>query len=134
MHIPEALYRDTQELPVPRSALVLPSAIFPLLVLVLPFLTMGQVFGLHWGWWAGGFALALGWAVVAGFLARSPKPWRSAVRLLGWAVLWCAEPFVVLLPLGVVAEYTHISVVAVVYLGGAVAFGCWLFRRHRGER
>lgn len=134
MHIPAALHRDTKDLPEPRSLIVLPAAIFPLLVVVLPFATMGAIFELHWGWWAGGFAAALGWAVTAGFLARSPKPGMSALRLLGWALLWCIEPFIVLPLLGPIATGTHVAVAAVIYLGGALAFGYWLFRHYWRKR
>lgn len=134
MHIPEALYQDTKELPRPRSGLVLPAAIFPALVVLLPFVTMGAVFELHWGWWLGGFAVALGWAVAAGFIAKSPKPWMSAVRLLGWGLLWCVEPFVVLFLLGPIAAATHIAVVVTIYIGSAFVFGYWLSRHYRGKR
>ena len=112
----------------------MPAAVYPLLVVVLPIVTLGEVFDLHWGWWAGGFGAALAWAVAAGFLARSPKPWASAVRLSGWALLWCVEPFVVFVLLGPIAEFTHISVVAVAYVAGALAFGYLIFRRYRGKR
>lgn len=131
VQIPAALHRDTEELPRPRSALVLPAAILPLLVLVSPFVTDGEVIGLHWGWWVGGVVAAFGWAAAAGFLARSPKPWMSLVRLLGWALLWCVEPFVVLPVLGVIAEVTHVAVAVVLYLGGALALACWIFKRYR---
>ncbi|WP_167976164.1 hypothetical protein [Lentzea indica] len=134
VHIPAALHQDTKELPKPRGALVLPAAIFPLLVVVLPFVTMGEIFDLHWGWWAGGFLDAVGWAVAAGFIAKSPKPWMSVVRLLGWALLWCVEPFVVLLLLGPIATATHVAVVGAVYIGGALAFGYWLFRHYRSKK
>lgn len=134
MHIPEALYQDTKELERPRSALVLPAAIYPLLVVVLPFVTMGAIFDLHWGWWAGGFVVALVWALAAGAISRSPKPFMSAVRLLGWALLWCVEPFVALALLGPIAKVTHVAVVAVIYLGGALAFGYWIFRHYRRKR
>lgn len=134
VHLPEALYQDTKDLPAPRSALVLPAALFPLLVVVLPFVTMGAIFELHWGWWVGGLGVALGWAVAAGVIARSPKPGMSAIRLLGWALLWCLEPLVVLPLLGPIAAATHVSVVAVVYVGGALAFGYWIFRHYRGKR
>jgi hypothetical protein len=136
VHIPEALYQDTKELPEPRSALVLPSAIFPLLVVVLPFVTLGAVFDLHWGWWLGGFGVALGWAVAAGFVARSPKPWMSLVRLLGWTLLWCVEPFVVLFALGPIATIGEGAawVAGVLYVGGAPALGYWIFRHYRGKR
>jgi len=136
VQIPAALYQETKDLPRPRSLLVLPAAIFPLLVVVLPFATMGAVFDLHWGWWLGGFAAALAWAVAAGFIARSPNPVRSVVRLLGWAVLWCLEPFVVLLTLGPIASVDEWAAVVagVLYLGGALALGYWIFRRYRGKR
>jgi hypothetical protein len=134
VHIPEALYQDTKDLERPRSALVVPAAIFPLLVVVLPFVTMGAIFDLHWGWWLGGLGMALGWAVAAGFIARSPKPWMSLVRLLGWALLWCVEPFVALGLLGPITKVTHIAVGATIYLGGALAFGYWIFRHYRGKR
>lgn len=136
VQIPAALYQETKDLPRPRSLLVLPAAIFPLLVVVLPFATMGAVFDLHWGWWLGGFAAALAWAVAAGFIARSPNPVGSVVRLLGWAVLWCLEPFVVLLTLGPIASADEWAAVVagVLYLGGALALGYWIFRRYRGKR
>jgi hypothetical protein len=82
VHIPQALYQGTKQLERPRGALVLPAAIYPLLVVVLPFVTMGGIFDLRWGWWVGGFVVALVLALVAGTIARSPKPWMSAVRLL----------------------------------------------------
>ncbi|MFC3893429.1 hypothetical protein ACFOWZ_18290 [Lentzea rhizosphaerae] len=133
MHIPAALYQDTKDLPEPgtRSAIVLPAALFPLLVVVLPFATVGAVFDLHWGWWAGAFGAALAWAGAAGFLARSPRPWMSLERLLGWSLLWCAEPFIALPLLGPIAAGTHVAVGAVLYVGGALGFGYWLFRRYR---
>ncbi|MGW6446150.1 hypothetical protein [Lentzea sp. NPDC055074] len=133
MHIPAALHRDTKDLPEPRGALVLPSAIFPLLVVVLPFVTMGAVFDLHWGWWAGALGAALAWAVASGFIARSPKPWTSLVRLLGWMVLWCLEPFAVLFVLGPIATIGEgaVWVVGTLYVGGALALGYWIFRHHR---
>jgi len=133
VHIPAALYQDTKDLPEPgtRSAIVLPAAIFPLLVVVLPFATAGAVFDLHWGWWVGGLGTALAWAVAAGFLARSPKPWASVVRLLGWILLWCLEPFVALPLVAVLSAGTHVTVGAVIYVGGALAFGYWLFRNYR---
>ncbi|GHH51650.1 hypothetical protein [Lentzea cavernae] len=133
MHIPAALHEDTKALPRPRSALILPSAILPLLVLTLPFATMGAVFDLHWGWWAGTGAAALAWAVAAGFLARSPKPWMSLVRLLGWMLLWCVEPFIALPLLAVAGEGGEevAAIAGVLYLGGALWFGIWLFRRYR---
>lgn len=136
VHIPAALYQDTKDLPEPgtRSAIVLPAALFPLLVVVLPFATMGAVFDLHWGWWAGAFGAALAWAVAAGFLARSPKPWMSLKRLLCWALLWCVEPFIALPLLGPIAAGTHVAVGAVLYVGGALAFGYWLFRHYRSKR
>lgn len=134
VHIPAALYEDTKELERPRSLLVLPAAIYPLLIVVLPFVTMGEIFDLHWGWWAGGFVVALVWALAAGSISKSPKPFMSAVRLLGWALLWCVEPFVVLLTLGPIATATHVAVVATIYVGGALAFGYWLFRHYRGKR
>jgi type IV secretory pathway VirB2 component (pilin) len=134
VQIPEALYQDTKELATPRSALVLPAAIFPLLVVVLPFVTMGAALDVHWGWWVGGFVVALGWAVASGFIARSPKPWASVVRLLGWALLWCIEPFVVMAVLGPIAAVTHVAVVSVIYIGGALAFGYWLWRRYRSKK
>ncbi|MFD4642330.1 hypothetical protein ACFWN2_33825 [Lentzea sp. NPDC058436] len=134
MHIPAALHQDTKDLPQPRSLLVLPSAIFPLLVVVLPFVTAGAIFDLHWGWWAGGLGVALAWAAASGFLARSPKPWMSLVRLLGWILLWCVEPFLVLPVLGTLAEVTHIAVIAPIYVGGALWLGYWIFRRYRRKR
>jgi hypothetical protein len=136
VQIPAALYEETKELPRPRSLLVLPAAIFPLLVVVLPFATMGAVFDLHWGWWLGGFAAALAWAVAAGFIARSPNPAGSVVRLLGWAVLWCLEPFAVLFTLGPIASIDEgaAAVAGVLYLGGALALGYWILRRYRGKR
>ncbi len=63
VHIPEALYQDTEELERPRRMLVVPAAIYPLLVVVLPIVTLGELFDLHRGWWAGGFGVALAWAV-----------------------------------------------------------------------
>jgi hypothetical protein len=136
VQIPAALYEETKELSRPRSLLVLPAAIFPLLVVVLPFATMGAVFDVHWGWWLGGFAAALAWAVAAGFIAQSPNPAGSVVRLLGWAVLWCLEPFVVLFALGPIATLGEAAawVVGVLYVGGALALGYWLFRRYRAKR
>ena len=134
VHIPAALYEDTKELEKPRIAIVLPAALFPLLVVVLPFATAGAVFDLHWGWWAGGVGVALAWAVAAGFLARSPKPWTSSVRLLGWMLLWCVEPFIALPLLGPIAAGTHVAVGAVLYVAAALGFGCWLFRRYRSKR
>lgn len=136
MQIPAALYEETKELPRPRSLLVLPAAIFPLLVLVLPFATVGAVFDLHWGWWLGALGVALAWAVIAGFVARSPKPWMSLVRLLGWAVLWCLEPFVVLFALAPVAAVGDgiVWVLGPLYLGGALGLGYWIFRRYRAKR
>ncbi len=134
MQIPAALYQDTQQLERPRSALVLPAAIFPLLIVVLPFLTMGAIFDLHWGWWVGGFVAALGWAVAAGFLARSPKPGASVLRLLGWCLLWCLEPFVVLPIGGVVAHTTHWVIALVPYLSASVALGAWLYLHYRSKR
>ncbi|GGM78008.1 hypothetical protein GCM10011609_12240 [Lentzea pudingi] len=136
MHIPAALRQDTEDLPEPRGALVLPSAIFPLLVLVLPFVTMGAVFDLHWGWWAGALGAALAWAVASGFIARSPKPWMSLVRLLGWMLLWCVEPVFVLFVLGPFAGLGVVAavVVGVLYVGGALWFGHRLFRHYRSKR
>ncbi|MEV6712075.1 hypothetical protein AB0M48_08520 [Lentzea sp. NPDC051208] len=136
MQIPAALYEETKELPRPRSLLVLPAAIFPLLVVVLPFATMGAVFDVHWGWWLGGFAAALAWATASGFIARSPNPVGSVVRLLGWIVLWCLEPFVVLFalaPVAVVGEGVA-WLLGILYFGGALAFGYWIFRHYRGKR
>lgn len=69
VHIPEALYQDTKTLEQPRSALVVPAAVYPLLVVLLPFATA-----------------------------------------------------------------THVAVVAVPYLGGALAFGYYLFRRYRSKK
>ncbi|MFS8102967.1 hypothetical protein LFM09_38150 [Lentzea alba] len=134
VHIPAALYEDTKELERPRSLLVLPAAIYPLLVVVLPFVTMGAIFELHWAFWVGGFLLALVWALATGAIAQSPKPFMSAVRLLGWALLWCLEPVVVLLTLGPLAQATHVAVIGTIYVGGALAFGCWIFRHYRGKR
>jgi hypothetical protein len=134
VHIPAALYEDTKELERPRSLLVLPAAIYPLLVVVLPFLTMGAIFDLHWGWWVGGFVVAVVWALAAGSISRSPKPFMSAVRLLGWALLWCLEPFVVLLTLGPLAQVTHVAIIGTIYVGGALAFGYWIFRHYRRKR
>lgn len=136
MHIPAALRQDTEELSAPRSALVLPSALFPLLVLVLPLVTAGAVFDLHWGWWAGAFGAALAWAAASGFVARSPKPWMSLARLLGWMLLWCVEPIFVVLGLGPIAGLDPVAavVVGVLYVGGALWFGHWIFRRYRGKR
>ncbi|MET8757004.1 hypothetical protein [Lentzea sp. NPDC004782] len=131
VHIPEALYQDTKELERPRSALVLPAALYPLLVLVLPFVTMGAIFDVHWGWWAGGFVVALAWALATGFIARSPKPFMSAVRLLGWSVLWCLEPFVVFFTLGPIATHTHLAVGLVIYGAAALAIAHAVFRRRR---
>ncbi|MEV6241830.1 hypothetical protein [Lentzea sp. NPDC051838] len=135
VHIPEALYQDTKDLPRPRSALVLPAALFPLLVLVLPFATLGAVFELHWGWWVGAFAAALVWALAAGSISKSPKPFGSARRLLGWALLWIIEPIIVFPTLGRIASIgnTTAVVVGVLYIGGALAFGYWLFRRYRSK-
>ncbi|SDO06497.1 hypothetical protein [Lentzea jiangxiensis] len=136
MHIPVALHRDTRDLERPRGALVLPAAVFPLLVIVLPFATTGAIFGLPWGWWLGGFGVALAWAVASGFVARSPKPWMSLLRLLGWSLLWCVEPFVVLVVLGPVAQAGEAGawIGGALYIGGASAFGYWLFRHHRVPR
>lgn len=134
VHIPAALHQDTKELERPRSLLVLPAAIFPLLVVVLPFATNGAIFDLHWAWWAGSFAAALVWALAAGALSRSPKPFMSAARLLGWALLWCLEPFVALALLGPIGQATHVSVAATLYVGGALAFGYWLFRHYWRKR
>ncbi len=134
VHIPAALHQDTKELPKPRRALVLPAAIFPLLVLVSPLVTDGEILGLHWGWWAGGVLAAFAWAVASGFIARSPKPWRSVVRLLGWVLLWCAEPFVVLPVLGFIAEVTHIGLALVLYAAGVLAFGWWILKRYRAKQ
>ncbi|MGW4209814.1 hypothetical protein ACWEIJ_17635 [Lentzea sp. NPDC004789] len=134
MHIPAALHQDTEELERPRSALVLPAALYPLLLVVLPFVTMGAMFDVHWGWWAGGFAVALAWALASGFLAKSPKPFMSAVRLLGWAVLWCLEPFVVYFTLGPIAAYTHIAVALVIYGAATLAAGYAVFRHYRRKR
>ncbi|MFD9699538.1 hypothetical protein [Lentzea sp. NPDC059081] len=135
VQIPAALHRDTKDLPGPRGALVLPSAIFPLLVLVSPFVTHGAVFDLHWGWWAGAVGAVLGWAVAAGFLARSPKPWTSAVRLLGWASLFCVEPFVAVPLLGGISQLGDVAAASgfVLYLGGALTLGIWIFRRNRAK-
>ncbi len=134
VHIPEALYQDTKELERPRSAIVLPAAAYPLLVVVLPFVTLGGIFDLHWGWWVGGYVIALLWALAVGFLSRSPKPFMSAVRLLGWTLLWCVEPFVALAVLGPIGAATHVAVAATVYVGSALAFGYWIFRHYRGKR
>ncbi|WP_434440297.1 hypothetical protein [Lentzea sp. E54] len=136
MQIPAALYQDTKELPVPRGALVLPAAIFPLLVVVLPLVTMGAVFDLHWGWWAAGFGAALAWSVAAGFLARSPRPWLSLARLLGWALLWCVEPFAVVFTLGPIAAAggTAAWIAGGLYISGALGLGYWIFRHYRGKR
>lgn len=136
VHIPVALHRDTRDLERPRGALVLPAAVFPLLVIVLPFATTGAIFGLPWGWWLGGFGVALAWAVASGFVARSPKPWMSLLRLLGWSLLWCVEPFVVLVVLGPVAQAGEAGawIGGALYIGGASAFGYWLFRHHRVPR
>ncbi|SDL74899.1 hypothetical protein SAMN04488074_11363 [Lentzea albidocapillata subsp. violacea] len=135
MHIPAALYEETKELPRPRSLLVLPAAIFPLLVVVLPFATMGAIFEVHWGWWLGGFAAALAWATASGFIARSPNPVGSVVRLLGWAVLWCLEPLLLLMLLAPVASVPAAAIViGVMYLCGALLFGYWLFLRYRAKR
>ncbi|MEU0878908.1 hypothetical protein ABZ345_09945 [Lentzea sp. NPDC005914] len=134
VHIPEALYQDTKELPRPRSALVLPAALYPLLVVVLPFLTMGAVFDLHWGWWAGGFGLALAWALAVGVISKSPKPFASARRLLGWGLLWCLEPIVVLAVLGPIAGISYLTYVALgAYLLGALGLGYWLWKHYRGK-
>lgn len=113
---------------------MLPAAVFPLLVVLLPLVTSGAIFDLHWGWWVGGAAAALGWAVAAGFLAKSPTPWASTRRLLGWAVLWCLEPFVVLpmyAPFGMVGGT---GLAALAYTGAALGFGYWLLRRYRAKR
>ncbi|NGY57508.1 hypothetical protein G7043_01030 [Lentzea sp. NEAU-D13] len=136
MHIPMALREETKELPRPRSVLVLPAAIFPLLVVVLPFVTMGAVFDIHWAWWLGGFGAALAWAVAAGFIARSPNPVGSVVRLLVWAALWCVEPFVVLFVLGPIASVGEgvAWVAGGLYVGAALTLGYWIFRRYRGEK
>jgi len=134
VHLPEALYQDTRELERPRSALVLPAALYPLLLVVLPFVTMGAIFDLHWGWWAGGFLAALAWAVATGFIARSPKPFMSAVRLFGWAVLWCLEPFVVYFTLGPVAAYTHLAVALVIYGAATLAAGYSVWKHYRRRR
>lgn len=136
MHIPEALYQDTKELPQPRSALVLPAALFPLLVVVLPFVTLGAVFELHWGWWAAAAIAALSWSIAAGFVAKSPKPWRSFGRLLGWMALWCLEPFAVLFVLGPIAATHEVVavVVGVLYVLGALACGYGIFRHYRSKR
>ncbi|KOV84299.1 hypothetical protein ADL03_17100 [Nocardia sp. NRRL S-836] len=92
---------------------------------------MGESLDLHWAWWVGGFGVALAWAVASGFLARSPKPWASAVRLFGWALLWCAEPFVAVPLLGVVAAATNVAVASILYVAGALGFGYHLLRRYR---
>ncbi|MFI6101537.1 hypothetical protein ACIA8G_38835 [Lentzea sp. NPDC051213] len=136
MHIPAALYEDTKELEKPRSLLVLPAAIYPLLVIVLPIVTWGAIFDLHWAWWVGGFVLALVWALAAGSISTSPKPFGSARRLLGWALLWCLEPFVVLFMLGPIASVDVIAawVVGVLYVGGALGLGYWIFRHYRRKR
>ncbi|GLY49348.1 hypothetical protein [Lentzea sp. NBRC 102530] len=136
MHIPAALHRDTAELPRPRSLLVLPAAVFPLLVVVLPFVTMGAVFDLHRGWWGAAAVAALSWSVVAGYVAKSPKPLHSFGRLLGWIALWCLEPFAVLLVLGPVAATHEVTavVVGVLYVLGALACGHLLFRHYRSKR
>ncbi|MFD4675390.1 hypothetical protein ACFWNN_37070 [Lentzea sp. NPDC058450] len=135
MQIPAALREDTKHLPQPRSLLVLPSAIFPLLIVVLPFVTMGAVFDLHWGWWVAAATAALSWSVAAGFIARSPKPWRSFGRLLGWTVLWCVEPFAVLLVLGPIAATHEIAavVVGVLYVLSALLCGYGIFRHYRSK-
>lgn len=134
VHIPAALHQDTKELERPRSLLVLPAAVYPLLVVVLPFATNGAVFDLHWAWWAGSFAAALVWALAAGAISQSPKPFKSAVRLLGWALLWCLEPFIALGLMGPLGRATHVSVAATLYVGGALAFGYWLFRHYWRKR
>ncbi|GGU37263.1 hypothetical protein [Lentzea flava] len=134
MHIPEALYQDTKHLEKPSRALVLPAALYPLLVVALPVVTWGAIFDLHWGWWAGGFALALVWALAAGSISKSPKPFGSARRLLGWAVLWCLEPFIVLTMLGPIASYVHIWVALVIYGAAALALGYSLWKHYRGKR
>ncbi|WP_330273249.1 hypothetical protein OG205_41530 [Lentzea sp. NBC_00516] len=137
MQIPAALYEETKELPRPRSLLVLPAAIFPLLVVVLPFAAMGADFDIPWGWWlGGGFVAALAWATAAGFIAKSPNPVGSVVRLLGWVALWCLEPFVVLFTLGPIASVDEgaAAVAGVLYLGGALGLGCWIFQRYRRKR
>ena len=136
MHIPAALHQETKELPQRRSLIVLPAAIFPLLVVVLPFATSGDIFELHWGWWLGAFAAALAWATASGFIARSPNPVGSVVRLLGWAALWIVEPFVVLFTLGPIASLGEGAawVAGVLYIGGALALGYWIFRHYRRKR
>jgi hypothetical protein len=134
VHIPEALYQDTKELERPRSALVLPAALYPLLVIVLPFVTMGGIFDLHWGWWVGGFGVALVWALAVGAISKSPKPFASALRLLGWGLLWCLEITVVLLMLGPLAVATHWAVALGVYVFGALAFGYKLWKHYRDKR
>jgi hypothetical protein len=136
VHIPAALYEDTKELERPRSLLVLPAALFPLLVLVSPFLTGGDIFELHWTWWLGGFLVALLWAIAADAIAKSPTPWKSALRLFGWGALWCLEPLGVLFLLGPLAAAHEITaiVVGVLYLVGALAFGFAIFRHYRRKR
>ncbi|WP_196777930.1 hypothetical protein [Lentzea aerocolonigenes] len=134
MHIPEALYQDTKELPVPRSALVVPAAVFPLLVVLLPLVTSGAILDLHWGWWVGGMCIALGWSVAAGFIARSPKPWASTRRMLGWLALWCIEPFAALPLFGTFATLGGMGLAALMYTCAALGFGYWIFRHYRGKR
>ncbi|MGI5505502.1 hypothetical protein [Lentzea sp. CA-135723] len=135
VHIPAALHEDTKELPRPRSLLVLPAAIFPLLVVVLPFITAGVAFELHWGWWVGAAAAALSWSVAAGFIARSPKPWSSLGRLIGWIAVWCLEPFAVLFVLGPLAAVHEIvaATVGMLYLLGALACGYCIYRHYRSK-
>jgi hypothetical protein len=132
VYIPETLYRDTKELEKPRSALVMPAAAFPLLVFLLPLLTLGASLKLHWGWWLGGFGIALGWAAAVGFIARSPKPWASLRRMLVWTALWCVEPFT-LLPLVPIIMVGGIGAVALVYAVVALAFGYGIFKFLRAK-
>jgi hypothetical protein len=134
VHIPEALYQDTKELERPRSALVTPAAAYPLLVFLLPIVTVITGLTLRWGWWVSGLVLAVGWAIAAGFIARSPKPWASLRRMLGWIGLWCVEPFVVTILLGPVVVVGGWGLGLLIYACAALAFGYWIFLRYRAKR
>ncbi|SDG32321.1 hypothetical protein SAMN05216553_107124 [Lentzea fradiae] len=139
MQIPAALHQDTKDLPRRRSLLVLPSALLPLLVFASPFIVGATSADPHWGWWLGGIVAALGWAVASGFLARSPKPWASLARLLGWIALWCLEPFVALPLVALLAGTSGLGDAAIwvgvgLYLCGALGFGYALFHHYRAKR
>ena len=134
VHIPEALYQDTKELEKPRQALVLPAAVFPLLVFLLPIVTSGAAFDLHWGWWVCGLVIAAGWAVAVGFIARSPKPWASLRRLIGWIALWPVEMCLVLPVLAPAGMVGGIGAAALLYTVLTLGAGYGFFKYFRSKR